>query len=81
MLYSDAFMSLFPALGGPIIIKRSIWSLTTTLRVKQKKNDDIDTHVNELTDELQDCCDKNTEEPYAEQDGDYRKDFNTWLSK
>jgi len=42
---------------------------------------DIDTRINELTDELQEWRAKNAEKLYAEWDGDDKKEFNTWLSE
>ena len=44
-------------------------------------NDEIYTHVNGPTDELQTWFAKNGKNPYDEWDSDYRKKLNTWLSK
>ena len=73
-------MNWLQALQDPIRINTSLWSLTMTLRGNKNKNGDIYTCVNELTDEIQEWCAKNANNYYAEWDGDYRKEFKTWLS-
>ena len=64
-------MILLPALGDPRITNIIVWSLTINLR--GNKNVDIYTSVNELTDDIQELCEKNDVKPYAEWDGDFQK--------
>ena len=44
-------------------------------------NDEIDTNLNEITKDLQECFENNAEKPYADWDSDYINEFNNGLSK
>ena len=69
MSHRDPFMSLLQYFGDPIIMNMGLWSWTMTIR----ENDDINTRVNKLTDEIQEWCENNSDKSYAEWYGDLQK--------